>query len=60
MEVSPHQISIPGVGGEKGISKIKMVRLFYPIVIQIPYEKVFGHPKLTPRPLAEGIGAYGL
>ena len=27
------------------------------LVLQIPYEKVFRHPKSTPKPLAEGIGA---
>ena len=29
------------------------------LVLQIHYEKVFRHPKPTPKPLAEGIGAYG-
>ena len=29
------------------------------LVLQIPYENVFRHPKPTPKPLAEGIGAYG-
>ena len=28
-------------------------------MLQISYEKVFRHPKSNPRPLAEGIGAWG-
>jgi len=27
------------------------------LVLQIPCEKVLKHPKPTPKPLAEGIGA---
>jgi len=35
-----------------------MFQLIYiSLVLQIPCEKLFRHPKSTPKPLAEGIGA---
>ncbi len=33
---------------------------FCAVVLQIPLEKVFRHPKPTERPLAKGIGARGV
>ena len=32
------------------------MHIYHALVLQIPFENVFRHPKLTPKPLAEGQG----
>ena len=50
-------ISMMQVRTQPGYIRIIPVLLYISLVLQIPHEKVFRHPKPTPKPLGKGIGA---